>query len=136
MHRMAPPGVACVIESVEDELFGPVVSFGVSGVATELLGDRAFAIPPLTDRDAADMVRAPRAAPLYTGGDGAPAADLAALEDLLLRLSLLADERPELARLRLEPVIAGREGLVVLGASGRLSRPLTRTETDVRRLAD
>jgi acyl-CoA synthetase (NDP forming)/GNAT superfamily N-acetyltransferase len=136
VHRMAPPGVACVVESVEDALFGPVVSFGVSGVATELLGDRSFGIPPLTDRDAADMVRAPRAAPLYTGADGAPASDLAALEDLLLRVSCLADERPELAMLRLEPVIAGRQGAVVLGASGRLARPLTRTETEVRRLTD
>jgi acyl-CoA synthetase (NDP forming) len=136
LHRMAAPGVACVVETVEDELFGPVVSFGVSGVATELLGDRAFGIPPLTDRDAADLVRAPRAAPLYTGADGAEPSDLAALEDLVLRLSLLSDERPEVARLRLEPVIAGREGVVVLGAAGRLAPPGARTEGQVRRLAD
>jgi acyl-CoA synthetase (NDP forming)/GNAT superfamily N-acetyltransferase len=136
MHRMAGPGVACVLDSVEDPLFGPVVSFGVSGVATELLGDRAYAIPPLTDQDAADLIRAPRAAPLFLDDTrGAPAADLPAMEELVLRLSMLADERPEVAALRLEPVIAGREGVVVLGASGRIAPPEARTEGDVRRLA-
>ncbi len=136
LHRMAGPGVACVVDSVEDPLFGPVVSFGVSGVATELLGDRAFAIPPLTDTDAADLVRAPRAAPLYTGFDGAPPADLAALEDLVLRVAMLADERPEVVRLRLEPVIASPSGVVVLGASARVEVPAVRAETEVRRLSD
>jgi acyl-CoA synthetase (NDP forming) len=136
LHRMAGPGVACVVDSVEDPLFGPVVSFGVSGVATELLGDQAFAIPPLTDTDAADLVRAPRAAPLYTGLDGAPPADLAALEDLVLRVSMLADERPEVVRLRLEPVIASPTGVVVLGASVRIETPAARAESDVRRLTN
>ena len=52
VQRMAAPGVACVVRSVEDALFGPVVSFGLAGVVPELLGDRAYAIPPLTDVEA------------------------------------------------------------------------------------
>ena len=52
MQPMVPPGVACVVELVEDPAFGPVVGFGLGGVATELLGDRAWRAVPLTDRDA------------------------------------------------------------------------------------
>ena len=66
-------------------------------MATELLGDRAYAPVPLTSADAEELVLAPRAAPLLTGYGGAPPMDLLALSDLLLRLSALADALPELA---------------------------------------
>ena len=59
--------------TVEDPLFGPVVTFGVGGVVTELVGDRGYRIPPLSEADAAELVRAPRAAPLLFGHRGAPA---------------------------------------------------------------
>ena len=92
VQRMAPPGVAVSVDAVEDPLFGAVVSVGVGGIATELLGDRAYRAVPLTDMDAAEMVRSLRAAPLLLGWRGAEAVDVAALEDLLLRVSLLLDE--------------------------------------------
>ncbi len=134
VQRMAAPGVACVVGSVEDPLFGPVVSFGLAGVVPELLGDRGYRIPPLTDVEAADLVRAPGASPILDGVGGTPPVDRAALADLLVRVGLLADETPELAELRLEPVVVSSSGLAVLGARAVLRRPEARTDSGARRL--
>ncbi|MGZ4597759.1 MAG: bifunctional acetate--CoA ligase family protein/GNAT family N-acetyltransferase, partial [Actinomycetes bacterium] len=82
VQRMAATGVACVVSSVEDPLFGPVVSFGLGGVATELLDDRSYGIPPLTDRDLRQLVRSVRAAPLLFGHRGSEPVDVAAVEEL------------------------------------------------------
>src|SRR5688500_20374429 len=81
-QEMSAPGVATVVEIVDDPSFGALVSFGVGGVATELLGDRAFRTLPLTDLDAAELVRGPRAWPLLDGWRGSEPVDTAALEDL------------------------------------------------------
>ncbi|MFZ5851037.1 MAG: GNAT family N-acetyltransferase [Actinomycetota bacterium] len=134
VQPMAGPGVAVTVGSAEDPAFGPVVSFGLAGLATELLGDRAWRIPPLTDVDAAELVRAVRAAPLLLGYRGAEPVDVPALEELLLRVSRLAEEIPELARLQLDPVVVGRDGLVVVDATGRLAPPRVRTDLPGRRL--
>ena len=135
VQRMAPTGVACRLASVEDPLFGPVVSFGLGGVATEILGDRSYGVPPLTDSDLARMVRSVRAAPLLLGHAGSEPADLAALEDLLARLARLADDLPEVAHLELNPVVASPHGAAVLAATGRLARPSARAERAARTLS-
>ena len=134
VQKMAPLGVACVITTTEDALFGPVVSFGMAGVTSELVGDRGYRIPPLTDVDSAELVRSPKASALLFGYRGADPADADAVEELLLRVSRMADELPELARLELEPVVVATKGLAVLGASARVARPVARTDTPVRRL--
>ena len=134
VQRMATPGVACVVRSSEDPLFGPVVSFGLAGVVPELLGDRAYAIPPLTDVEATRLVDAPGAAPILDGVGGTSAVDKAALADLLLRVAQLSDDVPELAELHLEPVIVSEQGLAVLGASGVLRHASARTDREARRL--
>ncbi len=131
-----PPGVGCLVSSAEDPLFGPVVSFGVSGVATELLRDQGYRIPPMTDRDAHDLVRTPRAAPLLFGFGGGEPVDTAALEELLLRVGRLADDVPELAELALAEVVVGLEGVAILGAYARIAPPYVRAESDVRRLSN
>ena len=95
VQEMAAPGVATVVEVVDDPSFGALVSFGLGGVATDLLGDRAYRTLPLTDLDAAELVRAPRAWPLLNGYRGSEPVDVAALEDLLLRVARLADDLPE-----------------------------------------
>jgi acyl-CoA synthetase (NDP forming)/RimJ/RimL family protein N-acetyltransferase len=134
VQRMARPGVACVIRSVEDPLFGPVVSFGLSGDASELLGDVAYRIPPLTDVDIADLIRSVRAAPKLFGHHGAAPVDVTSLEDLLGRVACLADELPEVAELELNPVVVSTEGLAVLGAVVRLSPRVERSDTARREL--
>ncbi|MBV9919618.1 MAG: GNAT family N-acetyltransferase, partial [Pseudonocardia sp.] len=95
VQRMAPKGVSCVLEIVEDPSFGSLLSFGLAGTASELLGDRAFRVIPLSDRDAAALVRAPRAAPLLDGYRGAEPTDLAAMQDLVRRVGTLAEDLPE-----------------------------------------
>ncbi|HEY9393364.1 MAG TPA: acetate--CoA ligase family protein, partial [Nocardioides sp.] len=67
VQRTAPPGVPVAIRSMEDPLFGPVVSFGIAGPITELVADKAYRIPPLSERDAASMVREIKAAPMLFG---------------------------------------------------------------------
>ncbi len=135
VQPMVPPGVACVVELVEDPAFGPVVGFGLGGVATELLGDRAWRAVPLTDRDAAELVDAPRAAPLLRGHRGAAPVDRAALADLLLRVGRLADDQPRVRALTLNPVLARPDGLSVLHANVRIgSADVPRPDTGPRRL--
>ncbi|MDQ1617452.1 MAG: hypothetical protein QOE19_21 [Actinomycetota bacterium] len=134
VQRMASTGVACVISSVEDPLFGPVVSFGLGGVATELLDDWSYGIPPLTDSDLHDLVRSVRAAPLLFGHRGSEPVDTAQLEDLLARVARLADDLPEVAGLELNPVLVGVHGCSVLAGSARLARPRVRTDRGARAL--
>jgi acyl-CoA synthetase (NDP forming)/GNAT superfamily N-acetyltransferase len=141
VQEMAAPGVATVVEIVDDPSFGALVSFGLGGVATDLLGDRAYRTLPLTDLDAADLVRAPRAFPLLNGYRGTEPVDLAALEDLLLRVARLADDLPEVLRLTLEPVLVGPadawhggRSLVVAGAQGFVGPPTARVDPGPRRM--
>jgi acyl-CoA synthetase (NDP forming) len=131
---MASTGVATRLATVEDPLFGPVVSFGLGGVATDLLGDRSYGVPPLTDADLRELVRGVRAAPLLLGHAGSTPVDVPAIEDLLARLARLADDVPEVAALELNPVIASPSGVAVLAATGRLARPAARAERGARAL--
>jgi len=121
VQRMARPGVALVVRSREDAAFGPIVSLGLDGLASELLGDVVYRVPPLTTVDAAGMVRALRAAPLLFGRDGTPGVQVPAVEDLLHRVAQLADDLPQLASLTLSPCVASIGGIAVLGAAVRLA---------------
>ncbi len=134
VQPMVPPGVACVVEVVDDPAFGPVVGFGLGGEAAELLGDRAWRPVPLTDRDAASLVRAPKAAPLLTGYRGSVPVDLDALADLVLRIGQLVDEQPALSSLILNPVLARPDGITVLHASATFAGATARPDTGPRRL--
>lgn len=133
VQAMAEKGVACVLRSSEDPLFGPVVAFGLGGDATDLLDDVAYAVPPLTDADVAALVREPRAAVRLVGYRGLPAADVPALERLVARVAVLADSLPELRSLELNPVVAAAGGVAVLGARATLA-PADRTDA-TRRLS-
>ena len=134
VQRMAPKGVSCVLEVVDDPSFGSLLSFGLSGMATELLGDRAFRAVPVSDQDAAALVRAPRAAPLLTGYRGSEPVRLDALEDLVLRVGRMAEDLPELRSLSLDPVLASAAGAFVTGVRVVLGPPPTRADTGPRRL--
>jgi acyl-CoA synthetase (NDP forming)/RimJ/RimL family protein N-acetyltransferase len=136
VQRVAAPGVPVTIGSMEDPLFGPVVSFGVSGVATELLGDRAYRIPPMHSGEAAEMVREIKAAPMLFGYRGTELVDVEAIEHLLLRIAQLKNDLPQVRALDLTLVHAGAHGATVLGATGRVE-PVTDPRSDwfVRRLS-
>jgi acyl-CoA synthetase (NDP forming)/GNAT superfamily N-acetyltransferase len=114
VQKNAPAGVPVAIVGVEDPLFGPVVSFGVSGPASELLGDFAYRIPPLQPHDAQEMVREIKAAPLLFGYRGSAPVDTAALEQLLLKVARMKNDLPQVRKLDLNLVSVGRHGAVVL----------------------
>ena len=109
--------------AVQDPVFGPLVAFGPGGVLAELIGEAQFRLAPLTDVDAQELVRSGKAGRLVAGFRGAPPADEAALVDLLLRLSLLAEELPEVAELDLNPVIALPDRCVAVDARIRAAHP-------------
>ena len=134
VQRMADPGVPCVINTTEDPLFGPVVSFSVAGPPTELLGDVGHRIPPLTDVDVSDLISSVRAAPLLHGHRGAAPVNRGALSDLIARAAVLADEIPEVAFLDLNPVNAHPGGVDVLGAEVVVAPASVRKDTGRRAL--
>ncbi|MGS0687085.1 bifunctional acetate--CoA ligase family protein/GNAT family N-acetyltransferase [Nakamurella sp. GG22] len=123
--------VPTVFRITADPSFGALISFGIGGVATELLDDRAYRAVPLTDADAADLIGAPRAAPLLNGYRGTRVVPREPLIDLALRLSVMADDLPELMQLQLQPVLAGPAGVMVTGATARIGPPAA--QPDARR---
>ncbi|MFJ2295705.1 GNAT family N-acetyltransferase [Streptomyces sp. NPDC087894] len=133
VQAMAPRGVDTVVRASIDAAAGAVLSFGLAGAPSELLGDTAHRLVPATDRDAAELIRSIKAAPVLFGWRGSAPADTAALEELLLRVSRLVDDHPEVVSAALEPVVA-THGLTVLGASVRLAPPPARSDLGPRRL--
>ena len=125
--------VEVVLDARDDPSFGALASFGIAGLATELLGDRAYAPIPLTTADAEELVRAPRAAPLLSGYRGAAPVDLSALSDLVLRVSALADALPELARCTVH-ALAAPAGTRVTSVTARVKRATARADSGPRRL--
>ncbi|GGP65625.1 bifunctional acetate--CoA ligase family protein/GNAT family N-acetyltransferase [Streptomyces melanogenes] len=134
VQAMAPRGVDTVVRAAIDPAVGAVLSFGLAGAASELLGDTGHRLVPATDRDAAELVRSIRTAPLLFGWRGSAPVDTAALEELLLRVSRLVDDHPEVVAVSLEPVVVAQHGLSVLGASLRLAPPPPRSDLGPRRL--
>jgi acyl-CoA synthetase (NDP forming)/RimJ/RimL family protein N-acetyltransferase len=126
VQPMLAEGVETIVGVVHEPVFGPLVVFGLGGVATEVLGDRSARLAPLTDTDAQQMISGIRAAPLLLGHRGSPAADTAALADLLLRVSRLADDLPEVAELDLNPVIARPDGAHVVDVRIRIAPTVPR----------
>jgi len=106
VQPMFSGGVEVMIGVTQDPLFGPLIAFGLGGIHVEILNDVCFRVTPISDRDAADMVRSIRGYRLLQGYRGHPPADTAAIEDLLLRVSRLVEELPEIVELDLNPVFA------------------------------
>ncbi|PCG82912.1 acyl-CoA synthetase [Streptomyces sp. WZ.A104] len=134
VQAMVPRGVDTVVRASIDAAAGAVLSFGLAGAPSELLGDTAHRLVPVTDRDAAELIRSIKAAPVLFGWRGSAPVDTAALEELLLRLSRLVDDHPEVVSVALEPVVVAPQGIAVLGASVRLAPPPPRGDLGPRRL--
>ena len=132
VQPMITGGVEVTISVLQEQMFGPLVLFGLGGPAAYVLADRAARLAPLTDSDADELIRSNRAAPLLLGRPGTPAADLAALRDLLLRISQLADDLPQIAELDL-PVIARPDEARAVDGQIRI-QAAEPTDTYLRRL--
>ncbi|KRF17322.1 CoA-binding protein [Nocardioides sp. Soil797] len=135
VQRSAPPGVPVGVAAVEDPLFGPVVSFGISGPLTELVGDKAYRIPPLSEHDARAMTREIKSSPMLFGYRGSEVVDVDRIEELIQLVARLKNDFPQLRSIDLSLVLAGAEASTVLSASARVE-PVADLRSDwfVRRL--
>jgi len=120
VQQMADPGVETVIGMVLDQSFGPLVMFGLGGAAAELMMDRSFRILPLTDVDAAELVRSLAASPLLFGYRGTAPVAVDRLEDVLQRVARLAELSPQIAELELDPVIVSATRVQIATARVRI----------------
>jgi acyl-CoA synthetase (NDP forming) len=125
VQPMISGGVELMIGVIQEPSFGPLIAFGLGGVHVEILKDVCFRITPITDLDAKEMVRSIRGYRLLEGYRGHPAADLPAIENLLLRVAQLVEEVPEIGELDLNPVMAlsPGKGCLVIDARIRVQRP-------------
>jgi acyl-CoA synthetase (NDP forming)/GNAT superfamily N-acetyltransferase len=133
LEPMAAGGTEVMIGVKDDQMFGPLVVFGLGGLATEVLADHAARLTPLTEADADTLINSIRSAPLLHGHRGAPAADLAALRDVLLRVSRLTDDLPEVTELDLNPVIARTDSAIAVAGRIRVA-PQAPQDPFLRRL--
>src|SRR6185295_15414744 len=125
IQPMVANAVETIVGVTVDPLFGPLVGFGLGGTQVELLGDMRFRIAPLTDRDADELLGDGRGARLLQGYRGRPAVDVAALRDVVLRVSRLAEAVPEIIELDLNPVmaLAAGKGCRIVDARIRVAPP-------------
>lgn len=121
IQPMASPGVEAIVGLAVDPEFGPVVMVGLGGIMTDLLQDRAFAVPPLEPGAADAMVASLRAAPLLDGYRGAPKADRQALVAVLEQVACIAEEVPELVELDLNPILVTPTGALAIDCKARLA---------------
>ncbi|MBN1668718.1 MAG: acetate--CoA ligase family protein, partial [Anaerolineales bacterium] len=105
IQPMVPSGTEMLVGVTHDPVFGPIVVCGAGGTMVELLKDVAVRITPLTDQDASEMIRSLKTYPLLSGYRGGPRYDIAALEELILRVGALVDDVHEIGELDLNPVI-------------------------------
>jgi acyl-CoA synthetase (NDP forming) len=135
VQKNAQPGIPLTLRSMEDPLFGPVVSFGISGPLTELLDDRSYRIPPLGEHDPGEMTREIKASPMLFGYRGSEVVDVDAVEDLIARVAQLQHDLPQVSSLDLSLVLAGADHLTVLTAQARVD-PVSDPRSDwfVRRM--
>ena len=133
VQPMIADGTEVIVGVVDDHMFGSLVVFGLGGVDTEVLADHAARLTPLTDTDADKLIHSIRAVPLLLGHRGRHAADLVALRDLLLRVSRLADDLPEVTELDLNPVMARPDGVFVVDARIKV-RPFQPQDPFLRKL--
>jgi acyl-CoA synthetase (NDP forming) len=122
IQPMLKGGVEVMIGMVEDPLFGPLISFGLGGIHVEILRDVSFRITPLTERDATEMIRSIKGYRLLEGYRGHPAGDVVVLEQLLLRVSRLVEEVPEIRELDFNPVFALQQGCSIVDARIRIQQ--------------
>ena len=112
--KEAPPGLEVIVGAIDDSIFGPTIMFGLGGIFTEVYRDVAFRIAPLSRQDAEEMIREIRGYPLLEGTRGKSGYDIQQLIDLILRISQLVTERPDIRELDLNPVRLFKKGLTVL----------------------
>ena len=118
VQQMLQSGRELIAGVIRDPAFGPLVMFGLGGILVEVLRDVVFRVVPIDRTDARDMLKGIRGGPMLDAVRGAPPADRAALENILLRLSRLAEDFPDIEEIDINPLLATSEGAVA--ADGRI----------------
>ena len=121
--KQAPPGLEVIVGGLQDLMFGPALMFGLGGIFAEVLKDVTFRIVPIERVDAEGMIQEIQGYPLLTGIRGHQGYDVAALVDLLLAVSRLMVEQPQIEELDLNPVRVYNKGLMALDARVLLKSP-------------
>jgi acyl-CoA synthetase (NDP forming) len=116
VQRMCPPGIEVIMGMSRDAQFGPVLMFGLGGILVELLKDVSFRIVPLTQRDAREMIRELKGYPVLAGYRGKSGADIAKLEEMLLKMSAFMENEQEIQELDMNPVFANTDGAIAVDA--------------------
>lgn len=139
IQRMAPAGVPCAVTAREDPLYGPVVSFALSGALPPLLDDVSYRLAPVSRSEARDLVGSPKGSrllwetiPSFSGRAGR--ARTGDLEELVYRMGVLKRDVPHVTDIVLNPVVSHPEGVTVLGAIASIGNPQLRVDVDARRL--
>lgn len=110
VQEMVKGGIETIAGVTQDPSFGPLIMFGSGGIYTELIKDVVLRLNPLTDLDASEMITSIKMAKLFEGYRGAPPSDIIALEDLLLRLSNMVEDIPQIDELDFNPVMVMPKG--------------------------
>jgi acyl-CoA synthetase (NDP forming) len=116
VEKMARPGIEIIIGVFRDAQFGPVIMFGLGGIFVEVLKDVSFRIIPIARRDAAEMIKEIKGYPLLKGYRGMEPANLASLENILMRVSDFVERTPKIKEIDLNPVIAYKDSSVAVDA--------------------
>ena len=126
VQRFVPDGHEVLVGMTEDPVFGPLIVFGLGGVYVELFQDVAFRVNPITDVEAREMIAEPKSSKVLAGFRGGPPGDVDALEDLLLRVSAMVDDHPEIVEMDMNPikVLPPGEGAVAVDVRIRV-RPVS-----------
>lgn len=114
--RQAEPGLEVIVGALQDPVFGPTLMFGLGGIFTEILNDVSFRIIPVEYIDVEEMIREIKGYPVLGGVRGEKPRDINALADILLNVSRLMSERPEVGELDLNPVRLYEKGAMALDA--------------------
>lgn len=133
VQRMAQRGIEMLVGVVHDPQFGPVVACGAGGVQVELLRDVSVRLTPLSNEDASEMIRELKTYPLLTGFRGSVPADVAALEEGLLRVSAMVEDIPQIAELDCNPFVVHETGATILDARIRVTAIEPRPLVGIRR---
>src|SRR4051794_23342861 len=134
IQPMIGAGTELIVGSVHDDQCGPVVMLGAGGVLTEIVGDRSFALAPLDEAEADDMIDRLRTAKLLGGYRGAPRVSRAVVRDVLVRVAALVDDVPDIAELDINPLICRADGVHIVDARMRVATPAAHPDPLVRQL--
>jgi len=116
VQKMARPGTEVIVGTSKDPQFGPVIMFGLGGIFVEVFKDVSFRIIPVDQRDAQQMIKEIKGYPLLQGARGKEAASIPALVEIILKISSLIEENPQIKELELNPIFAYRDGALAVDA--------------------